>query len=54
MFLNLMSSPTSVHTATDIAKLFGITVARLAAANNVTEADLRNLQIGQRLTIPGS
>lgn len=41
-------------TAIDIANLFGISVARLAAANNVSEADLRNLQIGQRLVIPGS
>ncbi len=41
-------------TAIDIASLFGISVARLAAANNVGEADLRTLQIGQRLVIPGS
>ena len=40
-------------TAIDIASLFGISVARLAAANNVSEADLRTLQIGQRLIIPG-
>ncbi|MCC6238426.1 MAG: LysM peptidoglycan-binding domain-containing protein [Dehalococcoidia bacterium] len=40
-------------TAIDIASVFRISVARLAAANNVTEADLRNLQIGQRLIIPG-
>ena len=39
-------------TAIDIASTFGITVAQLAAANNTTEAALRNLQIGQRLTIP--
>ncbi|MSP21702.1 MAG: LysM peptidoglycan-binding domain-containing protein [Dehalococcoidia bacterium] len=39
-------------TAIDIASKFGITVAQLAAANSTTEAALRNLQIGQRLTMP--
>jgi LysM repeat protein len=39
-------------TAIEIAASFGVTVARLAAANGTTEAGLRNLQIGQRLTIP--
>jgi LysM repeat protein len=42
----------SGDTAIDIATTFGITVGQLAAANNTTEAALRNLQIGQRLTIP--
>lgn len=41
-------------TAIDIAALFGISVARLAAANDTTEAGLRTLQIGQRLVIPRS
>jgi LysM repeat protein len=42
----------SGDTASAIAADLGITVRDLAAANNLTEADLRNLRIGQELRIP--
>jgi LysM repeat protein len=38
--------------ASDIADRFGITIEELAAANNVTVAELRELEVGQVLIIP--
>lgn len=39
-------------TAWAIAADFGITLGQLATANDLTEADLEQLQIGQKLRIP--
>lgn len=41
-------------TALAIAIEFDISLAELAEANGVTEAELDNLQIGQELRIPGA
>lgn len=41
-------------TPIEIANTFGISVAELLAANNLSSNDARNLRVGQVLTIPGA